>query len=152
MELSRLRFRLLFLTSLASRFSKELFSGWSYGATLFLYRMYNICWIEGYPVNLVNPEILLMYDSSPMPNKITCALLFCLSIASTALAQSRSVPAATLLQITKAEDERRWDADLRNLLSSRNSSVRQRAALAAGRIGNEESVGALTNLLEKDPD
>src|SRR5215203_5872657 len=93
-----------------------------------------------------------MYDSSPMLNKIIYALLVCITLTSAIVAQSRSIPAATLLQITRAEDERRWDNDLRNLLSNPNASIRQRAALAAGRIGNEESVGALTNLLEKDAD
>jgi len=55
-----------------------------------------------------------------------------------------------LLLITKAEDERRWDDDLRKLFSSPNPSIRTRAALAAGRIGNEDSLSALVNLLEKD--
>jgi cyclophilin family peptidyl-prolyl cis-trans isomerase len=93
-----------------------------------------------------------MYDSSPMLNKIIYALLVCITLTSAVVAQSRSIPAATLLQITKAEDERRWDDDLRKLLSNPNPSIRQRAALAAGRIGNEESVSPLTNLLEKDVD
>src|SRR5256885_13667724 len=48
------------------------------------------------------------------------------------------VPEATLLQIIEAEDERRWDdADLGKLLTDANPSVRRRAALAAGRIGDE---------------
>jgi cyclophilin family peptidyl-prolyl cis-trans isomerase/HEAT repeat protein len=54
--------------------------------------------------------------------------------------------------IVKAEDERRWDADLRDLFSSPNALVRKRAALAAGRIGDETSIDALANLLEKDAD
>jgi cyclophilin family peptidyl-prolyl cis-trans isomerase/HEAT repeat protein len=57
-----------------------------------------------------------------------------------------------LLKIVKAEDERRWDNDLRDLFSSPNALVRKRAALAAGRIGDESSIDALTNLLEKDAD
>ena len=87
-----------------------------------------------------------------MLNKIIYPLLVCITLTSAVVAQSRSIPAATLLQITRAEDERRWDNDLRNLLANPNASIRQRVALAAGRIGNEESVGALTNLLEKDAD
>src|SRR5690348_2654377 len=51
--------------------------------------------------------------------------------------RNSSVPSATLLRIVKAEDERRWDGDLRNLLTSSNPAIRTRAALAAGRIGNE---------------
>ena len=93
-----------------------------------------------------------MYDSSPMPNKLTCALLIALALSPSISAQKRSVPPATLLQIVKAEDERRWDDGLRNLLSSANPSIRSRAALAAGRIGNEDAVNALTPLLEKDKD
>src|ERR1051325_1032544 len=80
-----------------------------------------------------------------MLNKIF-VVLFCLALAPVTFAQR------TLLSITKAEDERRWNDDLRNLLSNPNPSIRQRAALAAGRIGNEDSVTALTKLLEQDKD
>jgi cyclophilin family peptidyl-prolyl cis-trans isomerase/HEAT repeat protein len=87
-----------------------------------------------------------------MPNKIIFALLICVVLTSITLAQTRSVPPATLLLITRAEDERRWDDDLRKLFSSPNALVRKRAALAAGRIGNEDSLASLTDLLEKDAD
>ncbi|HEX6650719.1 MAG TPA: HEAT repeat domain-containing protein, partial [Pyrinomonadaceae bacterium] len=95
-----------------------------------------------------------------MPNKIKpLVLIFVLVLSSVAEAQRRgrqmgrqSVPAATLLLITKAEDERRWEDDLRKLLSNASPAVRKRAALAAGRIGNEDSVAPLTDLLEKDTD
>ena len=50
----------------------------------------------------------------------------------------------------RAEDERRWDEDLRGLFSARNAAVRARAALAAGRIGNEEAVADLIRLLNND--
>jgi cyclophilin family peptidyl-prolyl cis-trans isomerase/HEAT repeat protein len=78
-----------------------------------------------------------------------------LALSAVTFAQKRAkqpIPPATLLLITKVEDERRWDDDLRNLLSSPNAAVRRRAALAAGRIGNEGSVAALANLLETDND
>lgn len=55
-----------------------------------------------------------------------------------------------LLQIVRAEDERRWDSDLRNLFRARNANVRARAALAAGRIGDVAAVRDLTTLLDKD--
>lgn len=55
------------------------------------------------------------------------------------------------LRILKAEDERRWDNDLKELLASPIAAIRKRAALAAGRIGNEDSVSALAGLL-KDAD
>src|SRR5258705_4466929 len=63
-----------------------------------------------------------------------------------------SIPFPILLSVTMAEDERRWDNDLRKLLSSRSAVVRKRAALATGRIGNEGSVNALTSLLQQDAD
>lgn len=62
------------------------------------------------------------------------------------------VPLSVLLRITQAEDERRWDGDLRGLLSNRSAAIRKRAALAAGRIGNEDSVPALVNLMKLDTD
>ena len=62
------------------------------------------------------------------------------------------VPLSVLLRITQAEDERRWDDDLRGLLSNRSAAIRKRAALAAGRIGNEDSVLALANLMKLDTD
>src|ERR1044071_7520010 len=86
-----------------------------------------------------------------MLKKIFVAVL-CLALAPASFAQKRSIPSATLLTIIKAEDERRWDDNLRNLFSNPNSLIRKRAALAAGRIGNEDSVTALTNLLEEDKD
>ncbi|MDQ2920153.1 MAG: HEAT repeat domain-containing protein, partial [Acidobacteriota bacterium] len=61
-----------------------------------------------------------------------------------------SVPQNLLIRIVQAEDERRWDNDVRNLLSARSVVVRRRAALAAGRIGNEDSVADLINLLRHD--
>ena len=88
-----------------------------------------------------------------MPNKLICALLISLALSPSIYAQKRAVvPPPTLLQIVKAEDERRWDDGLRSLLSNGNPSIRKRAALAAGRIGNEDAVNALTPLLEKDTD
>ena len=59
---------------------------------------------------------------------------------------------AVQLRILKAEDERRWDADLKGLLADSNPAIRKRAALATGRIGNEDSVSALADLLQQDKD
>lgn len=61
------------------------------------------------------------------------------------------IPKDVLLRIVRAEDERRWDGDLRGLFSNSNPAVRRRAALAAGRIGHEGSVADLIVLLQKDP-
>lgn len=63
-----------------------------------------------------------------------------------------SVPQNLLIQIIRAEDERRWDNEVRSLLSARSAVVRKRAALAAGRIGSEDSVADLTKLLQHDAD
>src|SRR5580765_1561765 len=59
------------------------------------------------------------------------------------------VPMATQIQILKAEDARRYDKTLEDLLKSPNEQVRIRAALAAGRIGDEQAIPALLPLLEK---
>ncbi|MCA1593087.1 MAG: peptidylprolyl isomerase [Acidobacteria bacterium] len=62
-----------------------------------------------------------------------------------------NVPAETLLRIVRAEDERRWEAsDLGVLLTDRSAAVRRRAALAAGRIGEEGAVAPLSALLRTD--
>jgi len=96
------------------------------------------------------------YKISPMPYKKTAlAGALALLLIPVGYGQKRTnqmIPPATLLLITKAEDERRWDNDLRSLFTSPNAAVRKRAALAAGRIGNEDSLSALTKLLEADAD
>jgi cyclophilin family peptidyl-prolyl cis-trans isomerase/HEAT repeat protein len=90
---------------------------------------------------------------------VLCALTIVLS--SNAFCQNRtqvlqnptsitSVAPALLIRIVRAEDERRWDKDVRDLLSARSAVVRSRAALAAGRIGNEDSVPDLIKLLRHD--
>ncbi len=62
------------------------------------------------------------------------------------------IPVKTLVQIVKAEDELRYDKTLEDLMKSADAKTRTRAALAAGRIGNEAAISALTFLLEKDKD
>jgi cyclophilin family peptidyl-prolyl cis-trans isomerase/HEAT repeat protein len=89
---------------------------------------------------------------------VLCALIFMLSL--NVFCQSRgvlqnptsytSVPPNLLIRIVRAEDERRWDKDVRDLLSARSAVVRRRAALAAGRIGNQDSVTDLIKLLRHD--
>ncbi|HET9478982.1 MAG TPA: HEAT repeat domain-containing protein [Pyrinomonadaceae bacterium] len=76
---------------------------------------------------------------------LVCSLLLLLVSVDLTLGQ---IPLRVLLQITKAEDERRWDSELRDLLNHDNAAIRKRAALAAGRIGNEDSVPVLTKLLQ----
>ena len=60
------------------------------------------------------------------------------------------VPTATLVQIVRAEDARAYNKTLEGLLRSPNAKVRERAALAAGRIGREEAIPALVDLLSND--
>ncbi|CAN5249533.1 hypothetical protein BH18ACI2_BH18ACI2_17640 [soil metagenome] len=66
---------------------------------------------------------------------------------------ARAIASDTLLQIVRAEDERRFETnDLGALLNDRDARVRERAALAAGRIGDERAVAPLVKLLEADAD
>jgi len=62
-----------------------------------------------------------------------------------------SIPTNVLVQIIRAEDERRWDNQLQSLLSDRDLRIRKRAALAAGRIGDERAIDPLVQLLRTDP-
>lgn len=101
----------------------------------------------------------MTYRLSALRALTVCTLLLLLT--ANALPQGRKrglqystsgdpVPKILLLQILRAEDERRWDDDLRGLFRARNAAVRSRAALAAGRIGNEEAVSDLIGLLRDD--
>lgn len=62
------------------------------------------------------------------------------------------IPIQTLAEISKAEDELRFDKTLENLLRSPNAKIRVRSALAAGRIGNEAAIPQLVSLLQNDKD
>ncbi len=57
------------------------------------------------------------------------------------------VPVNTAIQIVKAEDARRFDKTLIDLMKDKNPAVRARAALAAGRIGDEKAIDELAALL-----
>jgi cyclophilin family peptidyl-prolyl cis-trans isomerase/HEAT repeat protein len=61
------------------------------------------------------------------------------------------IPTNTLVQIVKAEDERRYDATLESLLKNPDATIRRRTALAAGRIGDERAIPALVAHLNDDP-
>src|SRR5436190_7766687 len=63
-----------------------------------------------------------------------------------------TIPATTLLTIIRHEDERRWDDQLKELLTNSDPKVRMRAALAAGRIGDERALPVLTDMLLMDRD
>jgi cyclophilin family peptidyl-prolyl cis-trans isomerase/HEAT repeat protein len=90
---------------------------------------------------------------------LVCSLLLLLSTGAVPQRRTRAlqnsnagdpVSKILLLQIVRAEDERRWDDDLLRLFSARNANVRTRAALAAGRIGNPDAVAELVRLLQRD--
>ncbi|HEY0319701.1 MAG TPA: peptidylprolyl isomerase [Pyrinomonadaceae bacterium] len=80
--------------------------------------------------------------------------------AANASAQKRPATPATraensqvvALRILRAEDERRWDNELATLLADKSAAVRRRAALAAGRIGDERAVTLLVTMLRVDED
>ena len=87
----------------------------------------------------------------PMPQKIITVTLVLLALASPVLSQKlthQPIP----VTITQAEDERRWSDELMQLLSHQSPVVRKRAALAAGRIGDEGAVSSLIHVLEHDSD
>jgi cyclophilin family peptidyl-prolyl cis-trans isomerase/HEAT repeat protein len=89
-----------------------------------------------------------------------CALVS--GVGNKALAQQRAsqrpprpapvkpIPDDVVLRIIRAEDERRWDNDLGVLLFDKDARVRERAALAVGRIGDERGVASLVALLQTD--
>ena len=113
----------------------------SFSATISRYKLYN-------PI----PPKILMKRSLKTFWVIACLVAFLSAInAQTprARATSQSGPTGTLLQMTRAEDERRWNDHLRALLSEKNARVRKQAALAAGRIGDERALPDLVDLLKK---
>ena len=71
-----------------------------------------------------------------------------LFVAFFAVSVPAQVPLATHVEILKAEDARRYDKTLEDLLKSQNAAIRTRAALAAGRIGRDEAVPALIRMLD----
>jgi len=79
-----------------------------------------------------------------------CALCSILLIFLSFIPLSAQIPTAIHIQILKAEDARHYDKTLEALFKNGSEKVRVRAALAAGRIGDERAIPALTELLEKD--
>src|SRR5690349_23230835 len=84
--------------------------------------------------------------------KITSTLIVCILVASPALAQKQSTRQPIAVTIMQAEDERHWSDELMRLLANQSPVVRKRAALAAGRIGDEGAVKSLSDVLEHDSD
>ena len=79
--------------------------------------------------------------------KLTIISVSALIFLSSAYSQ---VPLNTAIQIAKAEDARRYDGILEVMLKSSSTAVRTRAALAAGRIGDDKAIPPLIVLLEND--
>ena len=63
---------------------------------------------------------------------------------------SAQVPLAIKVEIAQAEDARRYDHVLEGLMKWPGAELRSRAALAAGRIGDDKAIPALVALLEND--
>src|SRR5437016_13628360 len=80
----------------------------------------------------------------PLVLRLSLGLLLLTSLSVAARPQVRPaqkmVANNVLIQMLSAEDERRWDAGLQTLLMDKSPAVRRRAALAAGRIGDEGAV------------
>jgi len=87
---------------------------------------------------------------------LVALLVFGLVTAATAQRALQTSAAAVsnsvLLKIIRYEDQRNWNDDLKSLLSDKDAKVRKRAALAAGRIGDERAVPALADMLLTDRD
>ena len=79
-----------------------------------------------------------------MKRKYILSALLLLSFSLSAFSQAADVA----VRVLKAEDERRYDSVLENLLKNSNPATRARAALAAGRIGDERAVADLAMLVE----
>jgi cyclophilin family peptidyl-prolyl cis-trans isomerase/HEAT repeat protein len=83
---------------------------------------------------------------------LACVLAFAICERLSAQQSRQLIPSTVMVRIIRAEDERRWDAELQALLADKNAAVRRRAALAAGRIGDERALPLLISLLQKDND
>jgi len=86
-------------------------------------------------------------------NTILASIVVFVSIATVTAQRARqTVPTNTPLKIIRYEDQRNWNDDLKSLLSDTEARVRKRAALAAGRIGDERAIPSLNDLLLRDTD
>ncbi len=85
--------------------------------------------------------------NQPMKKILTISFAVLVFFSATTFAQ---ISTPILVSIVKAEDERRFDKTLEDLMKNADAKIRARAALAAGRIGDEPAVAPLINLLETD--
>jgi len=88
------------------------------------------------------------------PNRLKSILLVFICVtalpAFSGVAAAQQVPVEILLRITRAEDTRDFNGDLKTLLRDKRPEVRRRAALAAGRIGDELAVAQLASMMQED--
>ncbi len=101
--------------------------------------------ISDFTVKISNRSILKIFMN--MKNFLISITLIFIGFSAVIFAQT---PIETLVRISKAEDELRFDKTLEDLMKSANAPIRKRAALASGRIGDERAISALVNLLEND--
>ncbi|MEO7659987.1 MAG: HEAT repeat domain-containing protein, partial [Pyrinomonadaceae bacterium] len=78
-------------------------------------------------------------------NKVILAFAIALIVVSFAASQT---PLSKLVNIIKAEDARRYDKTLEDLIEDRSEDIKIRAILAAGRIGDAKAVPRLAAMLE----
>ncbi|HEV2904374.1 MAG TPA: HEAT repeat domain-containing protein, partial [Pyrinomonadaceae bacterium] len=108
--------------------------------------------------NLYNSSNLSRHSIMKRLVVLGCALFLFASVES-GVAQTRLkneadgvIAQPILMQIIRAEDQRRWDDHLKSLLAHENAKVRKRAVLAAGRIGNQDAVALLADRVLTDSD
>src|SRR5688500_11925086 len=78
-------------------------------------------------------------------------VIFALAFGATETVAQRSATNSSIyVSILRSEDARRYDKALERILKSRDERVRVRATLAAGRIGDDAAVPALSALVERD--
>jgi cyclophilin family peptidyl-prolyl cis-trans isomerase/HEAT repeat protein len=78
-------------------------------------------------------------------------IVFLLLLVCVGLSVHSQVPRDVELRIVKAEDARRFEGDIETLLRDPRGPVRVRAALAAGRIGDDRAVERLSAMLPDGP-
>src|SRR5688572_4236695 len=72
-------------------------------------------------------------------------------LAASCKAAAPGISSDVLIRILEAEDTRQWNATaMETYLADKNPEIRARAALAAGRIGDDVAIPRLTELLSQD--